>query len=257
MTESEREKAKSLYESGLSCLKIGKILGIHHTLVRYHLLKIGVVFRNKRIDWPIEEMRRLYEVEGWTLQQIADHIGQKQKAVNKVAKKNGFQMRRTGPKGGAGHPEWKGGRRIDKAGYILVYCPDHPYARNNCVREHRLVAEKALGRYLLPTEVVHHVNDDPADNRLENLVVYETNGKHLAETLAGKCPQWTEDVKRRSLEGVRRSSQRKSSRDQSKRDAQECKSDDSHPIDQHDKDRQLPSEMESQPDQSPAGQSSD
>ena len=44
--------------------------------------------------------------------------------------------------------------------------------------EHRLVAEEHLGRYLLPTEVVHHKNGNRADNVWENLDV-STRGQHI------------------------------------------------------------------------------
>lgn len=39
------------------------------------------------------------------------------------------------------------------------------------VFEHRLRIEAHLGRTLSPHEIVHHINGDPADNRLENLEV--------------------------------------------------------------------------------------
>lgn len=43
------------------------------------------------------------------------------------------------------------------------------YINGRDVREHRWVMEQALGRPLLPTETVHHINGDGLDNRLENL----------------------------------------------------------------------------------------
>ncbi len=66
-------------------------------------------------------------------------------------------------------------------GYILIRKPNHPFAAGGrYVTKHRLVMEKHLGRFLLPTEKVHHINGDISNNRLSNLMLFKNNGYHLA-----------------------------------------------------------------------------
>jgi hypothetical protein len=73
-------------------------------------------------------------------------------------------------KHGKNHPMWKGGRKINTQGYVLIYSPAHPFRdKQNYVREHRLVMETFLGRFLLLSEIVHHLNGIKNDNRLKNL----------------------------------------------------------------------------------------
>src|SRR3990167_4903977 len=65
---------------------------------------------------------------------------------------------------GEGNAHWGGGIAYHQ-GYRMIHKPNHPYAKGNgYVFEHRLIVEKALGRYLWPKEVVHHINENKLDN---------------------------------------------------------------------------------------------
>lgn len=62
-------------------------------------------------------------------------------------------------------------KRRNVRGYIVVWAPDHPMAREQgYVLEHRMVAFDA-GLLTNPDDHVHHINHDSTDNRLENLEV--------------------------------------------------------------------------------------
>lgn len=75
---------------------------------------------------------------------------------------------------------WKGGRMVDKQGYVRLRIPDHPHADpKGYVKEHLVVACRVLGRKLPPAAEVHHVDEDKTHNVGGNLVLCEGRAYHM------------------------------------------------------------------------------
>ena len=73
---------------------------------------------------------------------------------------------------GEHNSHWRGGVFTGSDGRRFIYMPSHPNAMNGkYVAEYRLLVEQNIGRYLNRNEVIHHLNGNPRDNRLENLAV--------------------------------------------------------------------------------------
>ena len=120
---------------------------------------------------------------GMMLKEIAPILGVSTSTLENRRRGARLPHARRGHRRGARHRDWKGGRILDRHGYVLVHLPQHP-RRNSSgyVREHRLVMEAEIGRALLPREVVHHIDGNPANNGPDNLELFASNAEHLAAT---------------------------------------------------------------------------
>lgn len=149
-------------------------------------------------DWLINELKTKSKL------QIAEEIGGTYSGVSYHITKHGIDVGRNAsrrssktrsgnikkalkkkyPNGRIGEAaaNWRGGRRIkygNGLAYIGIYSPNHPYkTKDGYVMEHRLVMEKKLCRYLAPKEIVHHINGNKRDNRIENLELVSDRGTH-------------------------------------------------------------------------------
>lgn len=80
---------------------------------------------------------------------------------------------------GSTHPMWKGGRIVNKDGYILIHKPDHPRANSlGYVGEHVLVLETKMGRFLIRGETPHHIDGNRSNNHPDNLILFDKDKDH-------------------------------------------------------------------------------
>lgn len=153
---------------------------IHNTLKRNNVILRDHGGQRRRVtDEEASEIIQMFQ-EGMPQAAIATAMKCGASVVSRILTGAGLftKGRATGEK----HGSWQGG--LSKAdGYILekIYS-DNPYfamaTRSGYVKQHRYVMAKHLGRILLRSETVHHINGDRADNRIENLQLRQ--GRHGA-----------------------------------------------------------------------------
>lgn len=75
--------------------------------------------------------------------------------------------------------KWKGGYYIQR-GYKYIYAKNNPNAKKDgYIREHRLIMEQKLGRNLKQKEVIHHIDKNRLNNKINNLMVFKNNAEHI------------------------------------------------------------------------------
>jgi len=205
------------YLNGRSTVDLAQEFGVTPPTIARLLKKCGIATRSRselnhmRAPFDEAELLKMVDDAKMSLWEIAGKLGVSLPTIERALRRLGVRSKK-----GRGSPMeknffWTGGRTKDVDGYILVKAPGHPFAGNRgYVREHRLVMEEKLGRYLDPDEVVHHLDGVNDNNDPDNLEVYATNAEHLKAELTGKTPNYTPDGLRRMRENSIRVNRRRS-----------------------------------------------
>lgn len=172
------------YEGGESFASIARSYGVSKGAVSGAVKRLGGEVRRGAYSTPglitrAQGVRERYEA-GESLSVIAKDLGLSFTTVrHDLIAAGGAPLGATGfsrnPLRGPDNPAWSGGSHVNRDGYRLVWIGDAHRFASMCskgkpyVFEHRLVMAEALGRALLSSETVHHVNGDRLDNRIENL----------------------------------------------------------------------------------------
>lgn len=136
---------------------------------------------------PAEELKALYE-SGLTGAAISRQIGCSRSAVTRMLRLTGVAMRPRGSDGGRATKGkrgplrgrvWKGGRIVRADGYIDLWMPEHPGAnKKGYIAEHRFVWWDAHGPIQQGMHV-HHIDGNPGNNSLDNLLALPRREHHL------------------------------------------------------------------------------
>ncbi len=172
---SKEDLSKEYSELG-SLEKVAEKYGVSKKLILNYMKRYGIE-RAKRRDPEllVQAITALAEC-GIASKDIAITLNITVEYVNLLARTNGIEITNRFHKGHV----------ITHNGYRLIIVQDHPYADGKgYVREHRYVMERHLGRYLNPEELVHHINGNKLDNRIENLVL-DALANHTSMHHSGK-----------------------------------------------------------------------
>ena len=146
-----------------------------------------MVFQKGNIPWNKDKHTGIIPKNAFQKNHIPWNTGNNIKLSNGGFKKNNIPWNKekialddSRILAGENHPCWKDGRHHRVDGYILIHKPEHPFANHyGYVREHRLVVEAQIGRYLKPTEECHHINETRDDNRPQNLMAFVNHSAHI------------------------------------------------------------------------------
>lgn len=139
-------------------------------------------YRNAKHAKRVGEPVCSYQCNGQLRGQELKHHAHKARAAWSEEAEASFREKMSGPNNHA----WRGGvtKKRSKGNYRqspVVRCPEEfldMAFKSGLISEHRLAMATKIGRPLTRTEVVHHINHDTSDNRINNLMLFANNSDH-------------------------------------------------------------------------------
>lgn len=176
------ELFKQAYNNtNISVTDIGKQFNCSNGLVYRKAVQLNC-HRSRKRQLDIELLKRLYSEEKMSLREIGKQINCASTVI--AARLKGFGVMRSVNEAQnlrrAQNWNLRGGKKINTAGYVMVYRPSHPRTNKNtnAVLEHILVWEEYHKKPLPKGYHIRHLNGIKTDNRPSNLVALPPTSHH-------------------------------------------------------------------------------
>ena len=158
----ERQELLDVYHETLSMDKTAKWFNVSKKTILNWMNSYNIRrFQRRTYKELLPAIKLFIQQGGYTTSEVAKALDISNTSVNnmcrRIGKPNAFNT-------------FHKGYRITDSGYKQIRLPLHPLADSQgYVREHRLVMEQYLERYLDYNEIVHHIDEDKLNNSIENL----------------------------------------------------------------------------------------
>lgn len=183
--DAVQEEILKLHNQGLGITELSRRFGGSPSSVYEAILRKGGKIlsgiTSRKVLAPDTEKKicELY-TQGMSQEKIGSLVHFDQTVISRVLRDNGIPARNGAPFGAA-HQNWKGGRTKNSSGYWLIHIEKSDVMASMCLKggyilEHRLNLARKIGRPLLRSETVHHIDGDPSNNHPENLQL--RSGRH-------------------------------------------------------------------------------
>lgn len=191
--DEQERTIRARYEGGASLHQLCNEFEANHGTIIGAIVRAGGTYKRVLPTVGLERAREFHSLResGCSVAAIARRFSTTKVAVRRAIQRfqwhaqnvdfsqaNGLAMEQ--------NPHWKGGRFFNRhTGYTMVKISKGdmcwPMAKGNgYILEHRLVMARKMGRLLLSTETVHHINGDRSDNRPDNLQLRQgQHGSHI------------------------------------------------------------------------------